>query len=230
MFLIVEAPHLRLIKRALPTMTLGLLVGHLSIYDWARYGQCSIFSCHRTEPCYVKDDQSSESPDITPVGSLIQQHEPQIDNSPQLSFHDRRAPPSPPSNPRENAIQDDDADLQADPGSLDVSEGHTHVPSAACKEPNLSYSSANASSFEEPDLPEECQMWELQMAQKFINSLKNASLEESNISPEELYRLRNPPQTPITEEIDATLRFSLDLYMSTQHASQQTYTNVCKTI
>ena len=211
-------------------MTLALLVGNLSVYNWARYGQRSIFSCHRTEPCYVKDDQSSESPDITPVGSLIQQHEPQIDNSPQLSFHDRRAPPSPPSNPRENAIQDDDADLQADPGSLDVSEGHTHVPSAACKEPNLSYSSANASSFEEPDLPEECQMWELQMAQKFIDFLKNASLEESNIFSEELYRLRNSPQTPITEEIDVTLRFSLDLYMSTQHASQQTYTNVCKTI
>jgi hypothetical protein len=72
---------------------------------------------------------------------------------------------------------------------------------------------------------------DIRIAQEYIRALRNASLdsETEKLDPEFLDRLRKPP----TEELkidDPSLRLSLDIFISTSNASQQTYNDVCASI
>ncbi|EGN98321.1 hypothetical protein SERLA73DRAFT_123651 [Serpula lacrymans var. lacrymans S7.3] len=73
------------------------------------------------------------------------------------------------------------------------------------------------------------QLEDLQNAIEFLSAIKDANLDDPNmpIHPETLKRLRNPPQHPCVLE-DAHKCFTLDLFLATTNASEQTYNDVCK--
>lgn len=69
----------------------------------------------------------------------------------------------------------------------------------------------------------------IRLAQKYINIIKSASLDNDKLTEEEIYRLRNPS----TEHIDIDspdTRLSIDLYMSCSKSSESTYRAVRESI
>ncbi|KAJ6611698.1 hypothetical protein B0H10DRAFT_1808959, partial [Mycena sp. CBHHK59/15] len=65
---------------------------------------------------------------------------------------------------------------------------------------------------------------DLQIALDFIEAIKNASLDNGDLDPETLARLRHPPEE-ILDLSDPALRYSLDLFLATTHASKKAYTD-----
>jgi hypothetical protein len=69
---------------------------------------------------------------------------------------------------------------------------------------------------------------ELKDQMAFIHSLHKARLEDSNLSAEYIHRIRNPIQE--TLEIPEDERFSIELYLALDRASQETYSAVCAAV
>jgi hypothetical protein len=67
------------------------------------------------------------------------------------------------------------------------------------------------------------------ISQKLIQEIKFATLDEDKLDPSVLDRLRNPPTEPV-DLSDQDARFSLDLFMACNNASQSTYTAVRNSI
>lgn len=63
---------------------------------------------------------------------------------------------------------------------------------------------------------------DLKVALTFIDAVKKASLDNGDLDTETVERLRNPPQE-LLDVSDPDLRFSLDLFIATTTASQDTY-------
>lgn len=80
---------------------------------------------------------------------------------------------------------------------------------------------------EEPEIV--ATLEELKIAQDFIQGLRNASLDNDGLDAEVLKNLRDP----IREQLDLSdkpgLRASIELFIDTTTASEQVYSNVCKT-
>ncbi|KAJ7259045.1 hypothetical protein C8J57DRAFT_1515746 [Mycena rebaudengoi] len=68
---------------------------------------------------------------------------------------------------------------------------------------------------------------DIRIANKFIECLKNASLDndEEKLPPDMLYQLRNPHETPLTLD-NPDHRLSLDIFLSVSNASEETYNTV----
>ncbi|KAF7979644.1 hypothetical protein HWV62_41611 [Athelia sp. TMB] len=79
----------------------------------------------------------------------------------------------------------------------------------------------------EPELPPEPPLVitepDLLIAQAYVDAIRSATLDEGGLDAETVGRLRNPIQGPV--DLDADLRLSLDLFLSTISASRDTYTN-----
>ena len=80
---------------------------------------------------------------------------------------------------------------------------------------------------EEEDLPNYFEVGDIALTEKMIEMIKNATLGDAhdNLDREYRHRLRNPPEEPLALE-DPDLRLSVDVYLCTQNASQETYNAV----
>ncbi|KAI0040163.1 hypothetical protein FA95DRAFT_1585105 [Auriscalpium vulgare] len=70
---------------------------------------------------------------------------------------------------------------------------------------------------------------DIKTALKFIRTIEQATLDNGNLDPEIVERLRHP----LTAAVDLTesgLRLSLDIYLAITNASEQTYNDVCAAI
>jgi hypothetical protein len=80
---------------------------------------------------------------------------------------------------------------------------------------------------EEPEIV--ATLEELKIAQDFIEGLRNASLDNDGLDQELLENLRNPIQEQLDLSKKPGLRASIELFIDTTTASEQVYTNACKT-
>ena len=78
----------------------------------------------------------------------------------------------------------------------------------------------------DPGVPEATavRVEELHTAIAFIDALKSASLDDEDLDPETLERLRNPPKG-LVNSIDPDLRLAIDLFLSATNASKENYTS-----
>ncbi|KAF7370240.1 hypothetical protein MSAN_00654800 [Mycena sanguinolenta] len=117
------------------------------------------------------------------------------------------------SSPVEDPESDDD---EVNPGSI------------ACALDNLLLPDTDQSESDSPDddapTPEST-VEDIQLAFDFIEAVKSATLDNGDLDPETLARLRDPPTEPI-DLSDPDLRFSLDIFISTTHASEEVYNSV----
>ena len=67
---------------------------------------------------------------------------------------------------------------------------------------------------------------DIRLSYKFIDLLKNASLDSRQLDSEDVDRLRNPPTELIDLVDDADFHLSLDLFLSLSNASQDAYSKV----
>ena len=65
-------------------------------------------------------------------------------------------------------------------------------------------------------------MKDLKTAQEFVRMVQEATLNEDMIDADVLARLRNPPKE-VPDISDPAFRFSLDVYLALEHASQESY-------
>ncbi|KAJ7062570.1 hypothetical protein C8F01DRAFT_1209920 [Mycena amicta] len=79
----------------------------------------------------------------------------------------------------------------------------------------------------EADTPRQpkARLEDLQIAQEFQDAVRNATLENSGLDDDYIHRLRNPPTAPV-DLSDKDLRLSLDLFLSTLNASEETFEQV----
>jgi hypothetical protein len=72
----------------------------------------------------------------------------------------------------------------------------------------------------------------MKTAMAYIEALKTASLDDkwSKLDADNLYRLQNPPTTPVDINDNPSWHLGLDLYLSITNVSQETYTSVRKAI
>lgn len=78
---------------------------------------------------------------------------------------------------------------------------------------------------EDTGVPLAVKIEELSIANRFIDALQNADLENSGLHPNVLERLRSPPQE-IVDIDDRILRLSLDIYLGLDNASENHYDRV----
>src|SRR3954451_16919475 len=90
----------------------------------------------------------------------------------------------------ENDTEDGPIDLHADWGSLDDPE---LVASACVLEPPDDCFPANPDDDPTP-VPFVSKVEDIKIAMEFIDGLKDARLDQSDLAPDDLERLRNPPQ------------------------------------
>ena len=106
-----------------------------------------------------------------------------------------------PDHPPSSDIDESDAfDHLPDPGSLD--DTVNSESNADWGGGGLSGSTPLAA----PEIPIP-KIWELKVAQDFVDGLQNASLANSGLPPKQLERLQNPPSKPLDDELDRCLRY-----------------------
>ncbi|OBZ71428.1 hypothetical protein A0H81_08373 [Grifola frondosa] len=137
-------------------------------------------------------------------------------------------PPSTTSETHDIATSSDDT-IQ-DRWSLHDLATESHVDLSTSEDPVVPNHDANI--IDPSELPSEAlgdpptiHLEELKIAQKFIDALKNASLDDDQLDPSVLDQLRNSVHAPL-EIDDPDLRLSLDIYLAVSNASQDTYNDV----
>ncbi|KAJ3559949.1 hypothetical protein NP233_g11135 [Leucocoprinus birnbaumii] len=75
-------------------------------------------------------------------------------------------------------------------------------------------------------VPTSVEREELRIAMEYIPLLKEATLEDTGLSPEDIENLRNPSTEPVDLEDDFDTKLSLDLYLSLQTYPDAAYTTV----
>ncbi len=113
-----------------------------------------------------------------------------------------------------------DTSLERDPGCLDdlatLQEDHD-----ADEDDIVQPDNDNIILPEDEDNPPTAHIEDLKVAQQFIDTLKAAGLADG-LHPDVLQRLRSPPQEVLDIE-DKSLRFSLEVFLSLDHASDDVY-------
>ncbi|KAI0054683.1 hypothetical protein BV25DRAFT_1816712 [Artomyces pyxidatus] len=66
---------------------------------------------------------------------------------------------------------------------------------------------------------------DIELTRKFIRAVQEATLDDNKLDADTLDRLRNPPRTPPDID-DPDVRISIDIYLATTNASQDTYKDV----
>jgi hypothetical protein len=118
-----------------------------------------------------------------------------------------------------------DNNQRADPGSLQDDDVVMDDPIDELEEEELG----------EGDIVEEdaepvgsiLRIEDIEIAQEFINMLKDAMLDDCGMKEEDLHHLRNPPNEPLDlNALDLGLRLSLKVFLATTSASEDTYKSV----
>lgn len=78
----------------------------------------------------------------------------------------------------------------------------------------------------EPPVEREPVLRELKDSKFFIDALKSAKLADSGLSKNEIHRLRNPPQTDASDELNPLLELAINIFLATSNAAEATYTAV----
>ena len=111
-------------------------------------------------------------------------------------------------------------------GQTPAEESQSHTPIENRQEPgNDPYQTDQDDSpevLENNETDEGIVVADLLIAQSFINRIKNATLNNGSMDPQSVDRLRNP-YTEVLDTSDPNLRQSLDFYLATELASQDTY-------
>jgi len=84
--------------------------------------------------------------------------------------------------------------------------------------------------YEDIGVPMEPKIHKLKIAQQFIESLKNATLNNSTLNDWVCERLCNPPTITVDDMLDPILRLSIDIYLAVGNGSQETYNSVCNAL
>ena len=71
---------------------------------------------------------------------------------------------------------------------------------------------------------------ELKIAQQFIESLKNVTLDNSTLDDCIRKWLCNPPTSTVDDMLNPILRLSIDIYLAVGNTSQETYNSVCNAL
>lgn len=129
-------------------------------------------------------------------------------------------------------FEDNLDDLQNDPGSLADMEEDTldeqllEVPPSADNISEITPMSTSESTQTTEDIVHSSvHVANLKNTLKFIDSIRNATLDNGNYPPGIIERLRNPPKCPIDLDEYPDLCLSLELFLSTSRASEETYHN-----
>lgn len=128
--------------------------------------------------------------------------------------------PSPPVNPSSPAISES---LRGN-YEPDIGTPETDEPSEPGRplSPDPDYLPS-----EDTGMPDVLHIETLQTAQKFIDELRNSTLEDTGLSDKAIHRLRNPPRAPpIDLSNDESLRQSLDLWVTLSKAAENVYDSV----
>jgi hypothetical protein len=121
----------------------------------------------------------------------------------------------------------DSGEPQADLGSLDQinkdadAERHAGLQADHGVRP--------ASPVVDEQIPQIPHVEELRLSLEFIDALKRASLDDGNLDEGVVNMLRNPPQEPL-DASDPDLRLSLDLFLATMNASEDSYRSAAEGI
>jgi len=102
-------------------------------------------------------------------------------------------------------------------------QGHERPPEIGIERPDDTQGSGDTVPVEPDQDATVVHLEELKIALAFIDAVKSASLENGNLSPETLMRLRQPIQGQPSVG-DPDVRLSLDLFLAVSNASQETYT------
>jgi len=115
-----------------------------------------------------------------------------------------------------------------DPNSLAAMERSQSPPIDDQREasPNLGDPGPELGIYEDIGVLMEPKIHELKIAQQFIESLKNATLDNSTLNDWVCERLRNPPTSTVDDMLDPILRLSIDIYLAVGNTSQETYNSV----
>jgi hypothetical protein len=129
-------------------------------------------------------------------------------------------------------MQSDREECCPDPGSQALdntpSESDSNADSAVPRRETEVPSTAININLDE--LSELAKLAEIKTTMKFIQALETASLDDdTGLDPEAIKRLRDAPQHPI-DITDPDLRLSLDLFISVENSSQETYMSARRAI
>ena len=117
-------------------------------------------------------------------------------------------------------LEDNRGDRTCDPGSLEDQQTHDGGPLG--QQPHDPESDSEVNRFQHE---------EIILTDKAIQIIRSASLGDvhDGLSENARYYLQNPPQEPVLLD-DPDLRLSIDVYMATENASEDTYHNVRQSI
>jgi hypothetical protein len=116
---------------------------------------------------------------------------------------------------------------QADRGSLEqINENANAAQHAASQTEYHVHPASPAVNEEIPQVPH---VEELRLSLEFIDALKRASLDNGDLDEGVVNMLRDPPQEPL-DTSDPDLRLSLDLFLSTLNASEDSYRSAAEGI
>jgi len=121
--------------------------------------------------------------------------------------------------------REENIEPEADLGSLDQINDNSDTAQRAALNP-IRPASPAVNEDETSEIPH---VEELRTSLAFIEALKRASLDDGDLDEDLLYRLRHPPQEPL-DASDPDLRLSLDLFLSTLNASEDSYRSAAEGI
>ncbi|KAK6978272.1 hypothetical protein R3P38DRAFT_2809258 [Favolaschia claudopus] len=117
--------------------------------------------------------------------------------------------------------ESDESDLEdtMDPGSVDDLRNNTHPF------PNPDDTESDSESEDDDISTWKTTVDDLKTSLEFISAVKDASLDNGDLDSDTLARLRDPPTHSI-EINNADLRFTLDIFLATTHASEEVFNAV----
>ena len=127
-----------------------------------------------------------------------------------------------------------DTDTSASPETDDFVDPNSLAAMERSQSPPIDYQHEASPNLRDPELgiyedigvPMEPKIRELKIAQQFIESLQNATLDNSKLDDWVCERLRTPPTSTVDDMLDPILRLSIDIYLAVGNASQETYNSV----
>ena len=117
-----------------------------------------------------------------------------------------------------------------DPDSLAAMEYSQSPPINDQQEASPNLGNPELGIYEDIGVLMEPKIHELKIAQQFIESLKNATLDNSKLNDRVCEWLCNPPTSTVDDMLDPILRPSIDIYLAVGNASQETDNSIYNTL
>jgi len=127
-------------------------------------------------------------------------------------------------------MQDSSSDEEdgADPGSLFDQRRRSESPELPPTPPAQldAMEGEDGPEFQDEETIAQATLEELRIAQEFIAALRNATLDNGDLPPEVVDRIRNPPTHKLDLDDDLAMRTGIELYLDTETASEEVFDRV----